>query len=133
MPGGGYTDFADKNVMVVIMIEKIEAVEKIDEIAAIPGIDVIFIGPADLSMSMGLRNRRTAEHEQALAKVLGAARQRGLPSGLPAGASDIGNRIQQGFRFFQTSSDLGLMAAGARPILEAVGKKPADLAERPLY
>ncbi|MCP5119417.1 MAG: aldolase [bacterium] len=133
VPGGGFPDFADKNVMVVIMIEKTEAVEKIDEIAAIPGIDVIFIGPADLSMSMGLRGRRTKEHEQAMAKVLAAAKRRGLPSGLPAGAADLADRIQQGFRFFQTSSDLRLMAAGAQPILEAVGKKPADPSARPLY
>ncbi len=44
-------DFADRNAMVVVIIEQKEAVERIEEIAAVPGMDVIFIGTSDLSFS----------------------------------------------------------------------------------
>lgn len=129
---GGYEDFADKNAMVVIIIEQKEAVEKIDEILSTPGIDVVFIGPNDLSHSYGFRGAQTPEVKAAIAKVLESAKRHGIPAGRTAGAADIGEYIKQGFQFFQASSELGLMAAGARPILQAAGKS-GDSAPRPLY
>ena len=48
-----YYDFADRNMMVIAMIEEITAVEQIDAIAATPGIDVLFVGASDISFSMG--------------------------------------------------------------------------------
>ena len=56
----GYADFADKNVMVIVIIEQKQAVERIDEIAAVPGMDVMFIGPTDMSFSYGLRGKQDA-------------------------------------------------------------------------
>lgn len=130
---GGYADFADKNAMVVIIIEQKQAVENIDAIVDVPGIDVVFIGPNDLSHSYGFRGRQTPEVKEAMAKVVAAAKRRNIPVGRTAGAGDIGEYIKEGFRFFQASSELGMMAAGARPVLEAAGKTGEAPKARPMY
>lgn len=128
---GGYGDFADKNALVIIIIEQKQAVESIDEILAVPGIDVAFIGPNDLSHSYGFRGKQTPEVQAAIAKVLAAGKRRGIPIGRTAGAQDIAGYIKDGFQFFQASSELGFIANGARPLLDALGRKPPEV--RSLY
>jgi 2-keto-3-deoxy-L-rhamnonate aldolase RhmA len=129
----GYADFSDKNALVIIIIEEKRAVENIDAILDVPGIDVAFIGPNDLSYSYGDRGRQTPQVQAAIAKVLAAAKKRGIPAGRTAGTNDIKGHITQGFQFFQASSELGFLAAGARPFLEAAGKSAPDTKNRPLY
>ncbi len=129
----GYADFADQNALVIIIIEEKRAVENIDAILDTKGIDVVFIGPNDLSYSYGARGRQTDEVKAAIAKVAAAAKKRGLPVGRTAGAGDIKQHIADGFTFFQASSELGFLAAGARPFLEAAGKAAPDTKNRPLY
>ncbi len=132
---GGYHDFADSNVMVVIIIEQQQAVERIEEIAAVPGIDVIFIGTSDLSFSMGLRGRQDdPKLKEAISRVLAAARKHNIPVGRPAAtAAQVAQWTKEGFQFFQAPSELALLAAGARPLLEAFGKTDAEPKTRPLY
>jgi 2-keto-3-deoxy-L-rhamnonate aldolase RhmA len=130
----GYANFADANAMTIVIIETAEAIANIDAIAATPGIDVLFIGVNDLSYSLGFRGRQDVPQVQdAIAKVLEAGRRNKIPVGRPGGAADIPRLLEQGFRFFQGSSELGLVAAGARPLLEALGKQPPDPKTRPLY
>ena len=131
----GYSDFADRNAMVVIIIEEKRAVEKIDEIAAVPGIDVIFIGVNDLSFSYGHRGRQNvAEVQEAIRKIVAAAKRNNLPVGRPAGSAvDIERYRGEGFSFFQASSDLGFLAAGARELLAPLGKGGTGAPQRPLY
>ena len=132
----GYPDFADRNGMVIAIIEEERAVEKIDEIAATPGLDVLFIGTNDLAYSMGLRGRQDdPKLKAAIEKVVAAAQRNNLAVGRPASAAQIPQFLKEGFLFFQASADLRMMTDGARPILEALGKtapaKPA--ASRPIY
>jgi 2-keto-3-deoxy-L-rhamnonate aldolase RhmA len=130
----GYPDFADRNVMVIIIIEQIQAVERIEEIASVPGIDVIFIGPSDLSYSMGFRGKQDEPKlKDAIAKVVAAAKRHNIPVGRPGGAGEVGDLIKEGFQFFQASSELGMIAAGARPLLEALGKSGTEPKARPVY
>lgn len=129
----GYADFADQNAFVVIIIEEKRAVENIDAILDTPGIDVVFIGVNDLSYSYGDRGRQTEQVKAAIAKIVAAAKKRGLPVGRPAGPTDIKGFMAEGFQFFQGSSEIGLIAAGAKPLLEAAGKAAPDLKNRPLY
>lgn len=129
----GYADFADKNVLVIIIIEEKRAVENIEAILDVKGIDVVFVGPNDLSYSYGDRGRQTPQVVEAIAKVLAAAKKRGIPAGRTAGPADIKGHIAQGFQLFQASSELGFLATGARPILEAAGKSAPDTKNRPLY
>ncbi len=130
---GGYADFADQNALVIIIIEQKQAVDRIDEILDVPGIDVAFIGPNDLSHSYGFRGRQTPEVQAAIAKVLAAGKKRNIAVGRTASAADILDHVKEGFTFFQASSELGMMAAGARPLLNALDKKGPDPKNRPMY
>ena len=129
----GYADFADNNALVVIIIEEKHAVENIDAILDVPGIDVVYIGVNDLSFSLGHRGKQTPEVSAALEKVVAAAKKRGLPVGRPAAAPDIKRYIEEGYQFFQSPSELALIAAGSRPLLDAAGKSAPSTQGRPLY
>lgn len=118
--------------MVVIIIEEARAVDQIDEILSVPGIDVVFIGPNDLSYSYGFRGKQDEPKvKEAIATIVAAAQRHKLPVGRTATAAQIPDLIKQGFTFFQAASDLSFMAQGARPILEAAGKTAA--APKALY
>jgi 2-keto-3-deoxy-L-rhamnonate aldolase RhmA len=130
----GYADFIDRNVMVVCIIEEKEAVDRIDEIAAVPGVDVLFIGTNDLSHSYGFRGRQDEPVVQgAIRKIVAAARKHNIPVGRPGNASNIPGFIKEGFSFFQAGSELALYADGAKPVLDVLGKQAAGSKDRPLY
>ncbi|MBL9188899.1 MAG: hypothetical protein JNK23_15560 [Opitutaceae bacterium] len=129
----GYADFADKNALVVIIIEEKRAVDQIDAILDTPGIDVVFIGVNDLSYSYGDRGRQTPQVKEAITKIVAAAKKRGIAAGRPANVTDIKAHMADGFTFFQGPSELSLVATAARPLLEAAGKSAPDPRNRPLY
>jgi 2-keto-3-deoxy-L-rhamnonate aldolase RhmA len=118
----GYHDSADANVMVITVIEQACAVEKIDEIAATPGVDVLFIGTSDLSFSLGLRGRQNEPLlDEAIAKVVAAAKRHGKFLGRPVGTGEMVPRYrEQGFQLFQCVTDLGLMRLGAQELFDTV-------------
>ena len=117
-----YVKFANENVMVIVIIEQKLAIDNIEAIAAVPGIDVLFIGANDLSYSLGVGgNINSPIVEEAMSKVLAAGKKHNIPVGFPSGnPTEINKRIAQGFRFFQASSDLAMMSAGARDMLSKV-------------
>jgi len=122
--GEGYYDFADRNVMVIAVIEEASAIERIDEIAAVPGLDVLFVGPSDLSFSMGLRGHMGHPKViEAMGRVVAAARRHGKIAGrLALTPKDVEQALEQGFLFLQGATELNLMAEGARQLLGAMGK-----------
>lgn len=119
-----YYDFADRNVMTVIIIEEASAVAAIEEIAATPGIDVLFVGTSDLAFSLGLRgDRNHAQVQEAKLRVAATARRHGKVAGCPAFTTEeIKCSLDQGFLFLQTCTELNLMASGARQLLEPLGR-----------
>jgi 2-keto-3-deoxy-L-rhamnonate aldolase RhmA len=120
-----YYDSADEHVMVVCVIEQASAVERIEEIAAMSGIDVLFIGTSDLSFSLGLRGRQNEPRlDEAIESVVAAARRHHKYLGRPAGtAEEVLRYRQQGFQFFQSVTEMGLMELGAEAILRPLGIK----------
>jgi 4-hydroxy-2-oxoheptanedioate aldolase len=77
---GGYLAEADDNLLVIVQIETAAAVAKAAEIAAVEGVDVVFIGPTDLSGSIGLAGQTGAPEVEALiARAEEAARAAGKP------------------------------------------------------
>lgn len=129
-----YADSADRNVVVVAVVEEASALAHVDAIAATPGVDVVFIGTGDLSFSMGLRGQQDHPRvEEAAANLLLAARRHGKAAGRPAGSAELAGRyIDQGFLFFQAPSELALFEAGARQFLSPRGIEPAART-RPMY
>lgn len=135
-PVPNYPEWANRNVMVVVIIEQKRAIEQIEEIAAVPGIDVLFIGTNDLSFSYGLAgNARAPVVQEAIRRVLAAAAKHNIPVGGPAGsAAQIRSMIQQGFRFIQGPSDLSLLRVAAQDFFENLKREGVERKEPvPLY
>lgn len=131
----GYYDFADRNVMVIANIEEVKAVENIDAIAATEGLDVLFIGTSDLAFSMGFRGRQDHPRvQQAVEEIVKVAKQHNKVVGVPVGDPDqVKDYLQRGILFFQASTELRLMAAGARQFLEPLGITGVKTKTQPLY
>jgi len=131
----GYYDFADRNVMVIANIEEAEAVENIDAIASTEGLDVLFIGTSDLSFSLGYRGRQDhPQVKEAVGEIVKAAKKHNKVIGAPVGSPEqIEQYMKQGFLFFQASTELRLMTAGARQLLEPFGKFSSGTGVRSLY
>ncbi|MCH8174152.1 MAG: aldolase [Proteobacteria bacterium] len=95
-------------LLAIIQIETPEGVENIDEIIAVPGIGVIFIGPSDLSTSMGYASPAAPEVEAAIQRVLRACLDNDVPCAITTGQDSVQQRIEQGFRFVTVGLDGGL-------------------------
>jgi len=121
----GYYDFADQNVMVVAVVENTAALSQIEEIAAVPGIDVLFIGTSDLSFSLGLRGQQDHPRlEEAIARIVAVGKRNGKILGRPGLRPDEIKQFQdQGFQFFMAGTDTQFMAAGAAQLLKPLGKE----------
>ncbi|MEO6183968.1 MAG: aldolase/citrate lyase family protein [Verrucomicrobiota bacterium] len=128
-PAPNYYDFADKNVLVVAVVEDTTALSHIDEIAATPGIDVIFIGTSDLSFSLGLRGEQNhPKLDAAVARIVAAGKKHGKALGRPALTVEQINKFKkQGFLFFMSATDTEFMARGAAQLLEPFGKSQRTL------
>jgi 2-keto-3-deoxy-L-rhamnonate aldolase RhmA len=133
---GSYYDSADKHMLTVCVIEEKRALEHVDAIAATPGVDVLFIGTSDLSFSLGLRGQRQNEPllEDAIDTIRAAARRHNKFLGRPAGsAEDILRFHREGFQFFQSVTELGLMRLGAQKLLQPLGNDRAKSEKSILY
>ncbi len=114
-----YVKMANQEIMAIVLIEQIGAVDRINEILSVPGIDVIMIGPYDLSGSMGLLGQVThPKVEEAIDRVLAAAQKAKIPAGILAlTPGEINRRLDQGFQFLIVGTDTGFLAGGAKNIL----------------
>lgn len=134
-PDEGYPSFANRNVFVMILVENREGLENVEEIAAIPGIDAIYIGVYDLSYSLGHGGQ--FDHpivKGAIEKIVSAAKKNNVPVGRPGGSPEaIRQFMEQGFTIFQSPSEAGLLRGAAQRYLEPLGKKGFDPKEQSLY
>lgn len=100
---GEYASTVNKGVLVLPQIETVEAVDHIDEILSVPGVDVAFVGPLDLSVSMGMpEDYSNPKYQEALDKIVRASRKAGVAPGawfIP-GEPDPNRFIAKGFRIF---------------------------------
>lgn len=128
--GDDYLAAVDDQVMVVVQIEHIAAVERADEICATEGVDVVFIGPNDLAASMGLANtafRESPAWEEAVQVVLRAAGRAGRPVGMMClSVEEALHRRAQGFRFLAVASDARYLQQTAADVLRR-WRSPAAL------
>ncbi|MGH2406734.1 MAG: HpcH/HpaI aldolase family protein [Candidatus Limnocylindrales bacterium] len=105
----------------VFQVESPLAVANAAEIAAIDGVDVLFVGPADLSHAMGIPGEiREPSFIAALEAVAAACQQHGKAAGyLLRGAADVGRHVAMGYRFLGIGSDSGWVRDGARAAVTA--------------
>jgi 2-keto-3-deoxy-L-rhamnonate aldolase RhmA len=111
LDGGAYVGRANKDTLVVLQIETKEAIHEVDAIAAVPGVDVLFIGPADLSRSLGLASAEPkAELRKAYAQVVTAAQKHGIAAGIDVSSPDYASIYREiGFTFMTFGTDYGFM------------------------
>jgi len=105
------------------MIETRQALDNLDSILSVEGLDAVYIGPSDLSLSLGCNpsfDEVEAPVAQAIDHILERAKAHGLVAAIHNGTPDVAlKRIAKGFQFVTVSSDARLMAAGAKQVLGA--------------
>lgn len=114
-----YLKRANERVCVIVQLESPEAVAALESIAAVPGVDALFLGPADLSAAMGHAGELT--HPEVFALMQDAAqrcRRLGKPVGTVGGNPALVQRYREaGFDFVAIASDLGLLMQKAQGVL----------------
>jgi 4-hydroxy-2-oxoheptanedioate aldolase len=111
---------ANANVLTVVQIESARAVEHVEEIAAVDGVDVLFVGPRDLSHDLGVPGQTSApNYLAALGRVRTAAQRFGKSCGLlvPTGTAAAEHRAH-GWNFVAVGSDATLLANAVTAELE---------------
>lgn len=111
----GYHENARTNQLLVLQIESETGVANAAEIAAVDGVDVLFVGPGDLSTNMDAMWAPGSDHVQsAIFRVRDAAKAAGKAAGILAPNRDDARRyMENGFRVVAVGSDLGLLAKGS--------------------
>jgi 4-hydroxy-2-oxoheptanedioate aldolase len=107
--------WAAEHIAVIPMIETAEAISNLDDILGVPGLDAVYVGPADLSLSLGLspkNNDGEAVFDDALATILDACRRHGVVPGIHSTGALTPRRLEQGFRMVTVTSDAIAMRAG---------------------
>lgn len=118
-----YLEIANDEIMVIIQIEREEAVNNIEEIVSVEGVDATLIGPMDLSASMGLKGKPfDPKVVRAMRKVVEACRSAGVAPGIAFGKSieHINNLIEQGFRFIGVGLDTDFLLKGCKEVLNQI-------------
>lgn len=111
-----YLATAHERTALIVQIESRAGLAAVAQVAAVDGVDALFIGPSDLAASLGhLGDPRHAEVQEAIDAAFAAIRTRGKPAGIFAlDAEDARRRIAQGFAFVSIGTDIGVLANGAR-------------------
>ena len=116
-----YVDSANADIAVILQIEHITTIDNIEAIVRVPGIDCLFIGPYDLSVSMGKMGQvNDPEIQDAIARVKQCADEVGIPTGI-FGASPEAVRpyIEDGYSLIAIGIDTMIFGEAARKIADA--------------
>jgi 2-keto-3-deoxy-L-rhamnonate aldolase RhmA len=109
----GYVAQANAFTMVGVMIETRAGVERASEIAAVPGVDLVFIGTGDLGLSLGEFPAPGPAHAAACAAILAACAARGTPCGAFTGSVEAARRRRdEGYRFVVSANDIDIVQGG---------------------
>ena len=118
-----YIRYCNEEKLTIIQIEDVEALDDIERIAALPGIDMLFFGPADFSQSVGMPtqigNERTLEAKRKVAEV---ARRHGKFAGTVGDPSNVKTLYDMGYRFINLGADVDGLCMYFTDTLEQVKK-----------
>jgi 2-keto-3-deoxy-L-rhamnonate aldolase RhmA len=115
-----YRKNAIERVMRIPMIEEIQAVEDAENILSVEGIDGVFIGPGDLSMSMG-KKPTDPEVVDAIERTFVIAKSKQVPvATLARGPADARRLVEHGYDFVMVGNDTGMLAKSAQAIVDEI-------------
>ena len=119
--GADYPQHANDTIVTFAMIETARALDNLDDILSVEGLDAIYIGPSDLSLSLGCRpvlDDVDPKASEAIDHILARAKVHGVVAGIHNGTTEGAlARVAKGFQFVTVSSDARLMAAGAQQVV----------------
>jgi 4-hydroxy-2-oxoheptanedioate aldolase len=122
--GADYPQHANDTIVRFAMIETAQALDNLDDILSVEGLDAVYIGPSDLSLSLGCKptmDDLDPKAAQAVEHILARAKAHGVVAGIHnTGPESALARIAKGFQFVTVSSDARLMAAGAQQVMAAM-------------
>jgi 2-dehydro-3-deoxyglucarate aldolase len=123
-----YLKTANQQVGVIVQIETPHALEQLEAIAAVEGVDAIFIGPADLSAAMGHMGQQThPEVMDLMAKAVQRCKAVGTPVGTVGGTPEtVAQYRATGFDYVAVSSDIGLMMRSALAAIAALRTRDTE-------
>ena len=120
--GADYPAHANETIVTMAQIETVKSLDNLDEIMSVKGLDAVYIGPADLSLSLGCTptfddvDKPVAE---AIDLILAKAKEHGIVACIHNGSTEAAlKRIAKGFQLVTIGSDARLMAAGAQDITQ---------------
>lgn len=119
-----YLKQANRATFIAVQAETVQAIDSLESIAATIGLDSIFVGPFDLSVSMGIPGQVTdPREEEAIARVIEVCRKHEIIPGIHMSSVDsLKDWIGRGMRFVSFSSDVDLLARAARECLVELRK-----------
>jgi 4-hydroxy-2-oxoheptanedioate aldolase len=119
--GSDYFASADQTVLTLAMIETVQALESVEEIALTPGLDGFYVGPLDLSISLGLGAKVDFDNlrlQEALDRILKAAKANQLAAAIHTmSLENVAGLAQRGFRMLTPATDTILLDTAARNAL----------------
>jgi 4-hydroxy-2-oxoheptanedioate aldolase len=122
--GADYPVHANRTIVRFAMIETAQALDNLDAILSVEGLDAVYVGPSDLSLSLGCTpvfDDVEPKAAQAIAHIIDRARAHGVVAGIHNGRADVARaRAAMGFRFLTLGSDARLLAAGSQALLSAM-------------
>jgi 2-dehydro-3-deoxyglucarate aldolase len=116
----GYFPDINDNITVLVQIESRQGLAAVDDIAAVDGVDGLFVGPSDLAAAFGhLGNANHPEVQGAIRHVFARAHAAGKAAGILAGVEDDARRyLDWGATFVAVGSDLGLFRAATQALCD---------------
>jgi 2-keto-3-deoxy-L-rhamnonate aldolase RhmA len=125
--GRGFQEYFDKandDLICLVQIETEEAVENAEEIAAVDGVDVLFIGPLDLTVGLGIMKQFDhPKYRAAVEKIVSACRKAGKAPGIILVDVEVPeDTVADGFTFVGRGSDGSVLAAGLSEVIEPFDK-----------
>lgn len=117
-----YGQRANDSVFTIIQLETPQAVAALEDIAAVPGVDALFLGPGDLSANMGhIGNIAHPEVQAVIADVARRCLAIGIPCGIVGPTPEMVSQfISQGYAFVAVASDMGMMMRQANAFIQAI-------------
>lgn len=117
----GYENYyaeANNEVLVIVQIEHFEAVENIDDILSVPGIDIAFVGPYDLSTSMGLQGQPNHQDvQESCRKVIAACERHQVTPAIMTWTGAIEQHVEMGFQFLLGGMDGAILYNGVKQLI----------------
>ena len=123
-----YVETCDEEILILPQIETREGLENVEDILSVDKIEAFFVGPNDLSRSLGIwRQWNHPKFEEAIQRILDAAEETGTVPGILAPIEETYKTIKRGFKIINIGRDVGFLKQAAAQELQKARSPPKDM------